>query len=269
MTALIHCELHGGKRSLSFNHAAEQIVGPELPPASLSSNGSGTTMVSLTGGNPVNSAVMTLAGWSYRQIMKSQHHFSWLLKVLAVSLLTVTSVFLQTKNRIVQWSESPVSNRNTSTASGDVQILAQIEALEINDITVGGKSITIGQFFPIDDEWLKSLTVRVKNVSSQSISAAQMNLYLPETMPGGPVVTLCYGCDEVERGQGIKPGQEVEMKLVLYSWLSDQINAKSSFSMITRAEIHDIIVTLPEGRKWVSGCVRTATVKNACPMAAP
>jgi hypothetical protein len=39
-----------------------QIVGPELPPASFSSNVFGTTMVSLTGGNPVNSAVGALRG---------------------------------------------------------------------------------------------------------------------------------------------------------------------------------------------------------------
>jgi len=30
------------------------------------------------------------------------------------------------------------------------------------------------------------------------------------------------------------PGTEVEMKLMFYSWLSDQINAKSSLSMITK-----------------------------------
>ena len=36
---------------------AEQIVGPELPPASFSENGFGTTIVSLTGGNSVNSDV--------------------------------------------------------------------------------------------------------------------------------------------------------------------------------------------------------------------
>lgn len=205
----------------------------------------------------------------HRQIMKSQHHCSWLLLgLLGVGLLSVPSVFSQSKNRIVKWSELPINDRNTKS-SGDAQILAQIDALEINDITVGGKSITIGQSFAADDEWLKSLTVRVKNVSSLSISGAQMNLFLPEIMPGGPLVTLCYGCGDVGNGQSIKPGEEVDMKLVLYSWLTDQINAKSSFSMITKAEIHDIIVTLPDGRKWVSGCVRTASLKNACPTTAP
>jgi hypothetical protein len=144
-------------------------------------------------------------------------------------------------------------------------VLAQIEALQINDITVGGKSITIGQSFAADDEWLKSLTVRVKNVSSLSNSKVQLNLFLPEIMPGGPLVTLCYGCGDVGKGQTIMAGEEVEMRLVFYSWLVDQINAKSSLSRITRAEIHDTIVSLPDGRQLLSGCVRTASLKNACP----
>jgi hypothetical protein len=43
--------------------AAEQIVGPELPPASFAANGFGSTMVSLTGGNPVNSTVRPIIVW--------------------------------------------------------------------------------------------------------------------------------------------------------------------------------------------------------------
>jgi hypothetical protein len=88
-------------------------------------------------------------------------------------------------------------------------------------------------------------------------------------MPGGPLVTLCYGCGDVGKGQSIMAGEEVEMRLVLYPWLADQIKAKSSLSQITRAEIHDTIVTLPDGRNWLSGCVRTASPKNACPTTAP
>jgi hypothetical protein len=38
----------------------QSVVGPELPPASFSSNVYGSTMVSLTGGDPVNSTVRWL-----------------------------------------------------------------------------------------------------------------------------------------------------------------------------------------------------------------
>lgn len=187
-----------------------------------------------------------------------------MLGVLAVALLLANPVFSQSKDRKVQWPQTPINHLNTR-GSGYSQELAYIEALEINDITVGGKSITIGQSFAADDEWLKSLTVRVKNISPLSISSVQMNLVLPEIMPGGPLVTLCYGCGGVATGQSIMPGKEAEMKVVFYSWVEDQINVKSSLPMITTAEIHNIIITLADSRRWITGCVRTADLNNACP----
>jgi hypothetical protein len=194
---------------------------------------------------------------------------SWLmLRLITFVLLSTASVFSQSKNRVVQWPEIIINPVNT-TGSGYSPELAKFEALEITEIAVRGNSITVGEFFAADDEWLKNLTVRVKNISSLNISSIQMNLFLPEIMPGGPLVTLCYGCGSVGNGQSIMPGAEVEMKLVFYSWLADQIKAKSSLSLITRAEIQNIIVKLPDGRKWITACLRTANPKNACPTPAP
>ena len=149
-------------------------------------------------------------------------------------------------------------------------MLAQIETFEIVEVTVGGKSITIGEVFSADDLWLKTLTFRVKNISNLSFSLAQLNLFLPEIMPGGPLVTLCYGCgDTFGKVKHISPGEEVEMKVAFYNWLTDQINAKSDLSKITEAEIQQLIVTQPDGQKWISRCVRTANPKNACRKPAP
>lgn len=190
------------------------------------------------------------------------------LALFAVVFLSGTAVFSQSRNRILHWSE-PVTIIN-SPGSGYAQVFAQIEAFEIVDISVGGKSITIGEAFSADDLWLKMLTLRVKNVSSLSFSIAQLNLFLPEIMPGGPLVTLCYGCgDAFGKVKHIAPGEEVEMKVALYDWLTNQINAKSNLSKITEAEIQQLIVTQPDGQKWISRCVRTASPKNACPKAAP
>ena len=111
----------------------------------------------------------------------------------------------------------------------------------------------------------KTLIFRVKNVSNLSFSVAQLNLFLPEIMPGGPLVTLCYGCgDAFGKVKKIAPGEEVELKVVFYDWLTDQIKAKSNFSKITEAEIQQLIVTQPDGQKWMSRCVRTASPKNSC-----
>jgi len=200
--------------------------------------------------------------------MKTKINASSLMLGIFVTLFSATSVFSQPKNRVVQWPEMILTPVNTP-GSGYSQDLAKMEALEIIDIAVGGKSITIGQSFAADDEWLKNLTVRVKNVSDLNISSVQMDLFLPEIMPGGPLVTLCFGCGGVGKGQSILSGEEVELKLVLYSWLLDQINRKSSLSMITKAEIQEFVYTLPDGRKWLTRCLKTASLKNACPTTAP
>ncbi len=190
------------------------------------------------------------------------------LAVVVVVLLSITSVFSQSKNRIIRWSE-PVSINNTP-GSGYSEVLAQIDAFEIVDITVGGKSITIGEAFSADDLWLKTLTFRVKNVSNLSFSVAQLYLFLPEIMPGGPLVTLCYGCgNSFGKVKNIAPGEEVEMKVAFYNRVTDLINAKSDLSKITEAEIQQTIVTLSNGQKWISRCVRTASAKNSCPKPAP
>lgn len=145
------------------------------------------------------------------------------------------------------------------------EVSAQIDALEIVDIAVGGKSITLGESFAADDEWLKNLTVRIKNVSNLTFSTVQMNFLLPEIMPGGPLVNLCFGCGGVSTGETISPGEEVELKLVFYSWVVDQINKKSSPAMITKANIWDFIVTPESGKKWTSSCMKTVSQKNVCP----
>jgi hypothetical protein len=194
--------------------------------------------------------------------MKSQHNpLLFAPAVLAVVLLSTSSVFSQGTQRIVQWPEMPIDHSKT-VSLGDSKGLAQIESLEIVDITVGGKSITLGQSFVADDDWLKSLTVRLKNVSNNSISKVQLNLFLTEIMPGGPLVTLFYGGE----GQSIiMPGAEADLKLVFYSWLVDQINKKSSLAKITKAEIWNVTVTLPDGKRLFSTCVKTVSPKNACP----
>jgi hypothetical protein len=199
-------------------------------------------------------------------IMKWQLSSLPLVLALFVLVLSVTPVFSQSKNRILHWSE-PVSIINTP-GSGYSEVLAQIEAFEIVDVTVGSKSITIGEVFSADDLWLKTLTFKVKNVSNLSFSIAQLTLFLPEIMPGGPLVTLCYG-DAFGKVKNIAPGEEVEMKVAFYNWLTDQINAKSDLSKITETEIQQLIVTRSDGQKWISRCVKTASAKNSCPKPAP
>ena len=187
-----------------------------------------------------------------------------LLTISDFVLLATTSVFSQSKNRTLQWPEIPLSNRNMIGAPG-TEVLAQIEVLEVKDISVAGKSITIGQPFAADDNWVTNLTLRLKNISNQTFSSIQIDLILPEIMPGGPLVSLFYGAGGAGMGQSISPGDEFEMKVVAQQWVTDQIKSKSDPSSITKAQIQHISVKQPDGKKLFSGCIRTADQKNACP----
>jgi len=190
------------------------------------------------------------------------------IRVAACVLLATTSVFSQTKERTLQWAEIPISNRNTVSAVGG-QVLSQIESLEIKDISVAGKSITMGQPFAADDSWVTNLTMRVKNVSNQNLVSIQINMFLPEIMPGGPLVSLFYKSGDGGTGQSTMPGDEFEMKVAFPQWVTDQIKSKTNPSMITKAEIHDVNVIQSDGQRLLSGCIRTANPKSACPTPAP
>ena len=190
----------------------------------------------------------------------------FVLRISVFVLLATTSVFSQSKNRVLNWAEIPISATNTIGTPG-TQVLTQIEALEIKDISVGGKSITIGQPFAADDDWLTSLTLRVKNISDQTFSSIQIDLILPEIMPGGPLVSLCCGGVGMERN--IMPGDEVELNVVAQKWVTDQIKSKSNPSSITKAQVQHISVKQPDGKKLLSGCMRTADPKSACPTVSP
>jgi hypothetical protein len=183
--------------------------------------------------------------------------------LLTLVLLSATSASSQDKNLTIEWHQPPISDRNTKSATG-TQVVSQIDVLEITGVAIDGNPIKLGQSFAANDSWLEKLTFRLKNVSSVKLSKVQMNLFLPEIMPGGPMVTFCYGCGPT-LGRSISPGEEVEMKVVFYNWLSGEIKKKRSLSEITKAEINDVTVAAADGRMWLSGCVRAADPANACP----
>lgn len=197
--------------------------------------------------------------------MKTNLFRLWLVPaILAFVFVATVSVFSQNKNRTLQWAEIPLSNRNLVGAPG-TEVLAQVEVLELKDISIAGKSITIGEPFAADDNWITNLTLRVKNISNQSFSSIQIDLVLPEITDSGPLIPLCYGCGGVGMGQSIGPGDEFEMKVAFQEWVTDRIKSKSNPSAITKAQIQHVSVKQPDGKKLFSGCIRTSYQKNACP----
>ena len=141
-----------------------------------------------------------------------------------------------------------------------------LDRVEIESVTVG-KPITIGQAFTADDDWLRDIVIRVRNISGQQVSAIQATLVLPQIGPGSPDIVYCYGCAPAEKAKGIPAGEAVDLKMPaggFYDFVKMRAGEKGGISQINKAEIRDMLVTLPDGTRWVSGCIKTKDAQNAC-----
>lgn len=186
---------------------------------------------------------------------------------LALLAIAAVPVVCQSQNKVIAWSKSPIGSNN-EVAAPDLKMLPSIDGVEIEEILVDGKQVIIGEPFVADDDWLKAITVRVKNVSDQRVISVQLTVVLPELGQGSPDIVLCFGCAAAEKEKGVSPGEIAELKMLgggFYNWVKGRITEGGSLSRISKVEIHHMYVTPPTGPMWFSGCVKTANVKNACP----
>lgn len=190
-------------------------------------------------------------------------------KLLLLVLLVSSTVFSQTQTKMVEWAKDPISTSNAK--SSKLLLQDRIDGVEIEDIFVAGNSVTIGQPFAAGDDWVETLSACVKNVSREKISAIQITFSFPELGNASPDFVICYGCAGSERQKGVQPGEEVELKCPgggMYEWVKQKV-AEKGISRIVRIQIREMYVTLPDGTKWFSGCIKTADPKNACPSNPP
>jgi hypothetical protein len=186
---------------------------------------------------------------------------------IALRIFRSLSFDEQNTEKLVEWTSRPIGSNNEHAAAG-TQLFRQLDNIEIEEVSAEGKPIAIGQGFTASDDWLRSLAVRVKNVSGQPLLAIQVTLILPEMDHSSPDIVYCYGCAPAERAKGVSPGEVVELKMLgggFYDWVKTRAADKGGISHISKAQIRDMRVTLADGTHWLSGCVKTADAKNACP----
>jgi hypothetical protein len=91
--------------------------------------------------------------------------------------------------------------------------------LEVSEAKIGDKPITLGEQFDGEIDWLKGLTVKVKNKSDKTITWASILFTFPETRLTGPIMIefLFIGQRSDMRTPNppleLKPGEEIELSL--------------------------------------------------------
>jgi hypothetical protein len=191
-----------------------------------------------------------------------------LVKQVVLAALLASTAVAQSQQKSIEWSSTPLSSHGVKATPG-THAFDQIDGIEIEDITANGQSLIIGQPFSAGDDWLGSLAFRVKNVSGQRLVMIQLDLVLPE-MTHTIDIPFVYG-NPTEKEKGVLPGEEVELRVPerIYAWAKDRIVETGSLSRISRAQIRQMLVVLPNDTRWFSGCVKTTNAKNACPVATP
>lgn len=85
----------------------------------------------------------------------------------------------QTQDRTIDISTNAREGNFTKGENGKL-IPSTIKALEIVEIKLGDKLISLGQPFSASDDWLKNLTIKMKNISDKPIYSIMITFSLPE-----------------------------------------------------------------------------------------
>lgn len=149
--------------------------------------------------------------------------------------------------------EKVITVRALPSRSGD-------DILEVVDIKVAGQSVTPGRPFMADEEWLRNLSVRIKNTSSKPIASIRLQLSLPEAKyrAGGLGISLNYGGRtkaEKETGDAkpLVPGGETELKFTAAEYESHRkfVSERSSVSSFSRLIFGHASVSFEDGTRGI------------------
>ena len=125
--------------------------------------------------------------------------------ILFASFLFVANATQQSKERLI--NQMPVE---------------QNEPLTITDLKVNAQSVSFDQRFAADDDWLKSLVVKVKNKSDKRVLFVSIELLFPRRQGSkdqGAMFDVFYGNRALQDRQptaseqliGIAPGETTEI----------------------------------------------------------
>ena len=198
-------------------------------------------------------------------------------KLFSYFVIFVISVFLgqiptlgQAKDRIIEYPIFPVGfieQAERINPSGLKNVL------EIVDVKVAGRSITIGKPFSAEEDWLKSLVFRMKNTSERSITGARIHFGLPETKTDDKQLAFSF-----EYGKGlstgiasdeqkiIKPNEEFELKFneAQYQRHKKFISERSNLLSFSKILIGITTAKFEDNLTWATRCLHSNNPSNSC-----
>lgn len=180
--------------------------------------------------------------------------------VLVAVLLTVLSLPVvtsgQEQERVVAWPPQPGKFVGPMASGPDGTMVAtESVAVEIVEVLVGGQPVGIGRPFTAGEDWLRGLSIRVKNISDKPLVGARIDFSLPE---GKVMSSLEYGRGATfgkgaREQKAVIPGEEFVLIRTVGAYESDRkwMAEKSGRTDFTRVQLGLAWVKFEDGMLWV------------------
>lgn len=140
--------------------------------------------------------------------------FRFLFCLAVIVAASSVSLRAQERERVITRVESGMVP-SMNLEPGGRQVPTDVVAVEIVEIKVAGVPVTLGKPFTAGEDWLRDLTVRVRNVSPKPIIWASMHFGVPEArLARGERKSYMGFTLEYMRGRRPKEGAP-EMKLLM------------------------------------------------------
>ena len=204
----------------------------------------------------------------------------WKMFSVTIGLLIVTACALdasaQTKDRVIMWPPLPIGQ--IKSAAPGIKLSPITEAVKIMDISVAGSSVTPGQSFAAGDDWLRTLTLRLRNVSGQRIVGVTMRFGLPETrLEDSRQIGFMLEYGNIGSGgippdgrEPVKAGGEFELKFndAQYQRTLQMFAKRAGTTSFTKVWLGITTVQFEDGSIWSSGCLKAINPSVSCSRAA-
>ena len=177
--------------------------------------------------------------------------------LLVPILLTPIFCFGQSSDKIISILEKSHPSSRIKDQKGKF-IPTDERAVELVEIKVGDKSIKLGEHFTAENDWLKTLTVKMKNVSDKPISRIVINLSFPEAKINRGFATSWIEYSAIDGNTGeinekklAMPNRTVELVKDWYEEIKQRMK-EAGISDINQVIIASIEVSFTDGSYWQS-----------------
>jgi hypothetical protein len=143
--------------------------------------------------------------------------------------------------------------------------------LEFSELKTGQKSRKFGESFSEDDDWLKKLSFKLKNISDKPIVYLSVNVNFPETRLTGNLMSypVSFGqrpdskYKQHNKAMTLIHGETLEVSLDkekdrIYKYLSE----RQPIELIQKVELEVYFVIFEDKTAWVAGAFQRQDPNN-------